>query len=655
MTRQRLEALAHLDILDTPPEQEFDDIVFLASEICGTPVALVSLLEENRQWFKARIGLESCDTPLEQSICVHALSSPELLVIPDLSLDPRTSGNSLVTEDPQIRFYAGAPLTLSSGVIVGTLCVIDMQPRREGLSQVQQKALLALARQVVVLLEMRRTVHRKDDLFRKQKRISQVLRGFAHSSITAQEAGSIGTFEIDTVSGDMRVTAEFCRIFGVPYRDRYPASLFESMVLAEDRHKASDPVSRIQGSFSRNAEYRIQTPENGIRWISRQATFAQNGDEAPLKMYGMVRDITEEKREAQRARALLDLGDRLRDLDSVDDIALQAAELMAVALGATRAGFGIVDPIAETVMMQNDWRAPGIQTLAGLHHFRDYGTFIDDLKRNEPVIIHNVRTDPRTRFNAEALEAIGIAVLVNVPVFDRGQFDLVVFVHDNRPRDWSQGEVDFIRNFADRVQTAVRRVKAAAAQNVLNHELSHRLKNSLAMVHAIARQTLKSVRPREPVDVFEMRLHALGDAHEILLRKNWSGASVREIVEDSISRLGFAERFGMSGPSVEFGSKPTLALTLLLHELATNAVKYGAFSREGGRVEISWSVDEEQQFHFRWQEEGGPEIGEPDSKGFGSRLIQMGLVGTGGVTMRYASHGLAVDMAAPLSQLQQAD
>ena len=155
--RKRLKALDSYDILDTPAEAGFDDIVVLACQICDTPAALVSLVAGDRQWFKARIGFDPCETPLDQSVCRHALKGPGLLVIPDLTADPRTSGNPLVTGEPHLRFYAGARLETPEGVAIGTLCVIDAKPRPEGLTTAQAKALEALARQVMSQMELRRT------------------------------------------------------------------------------------------------------------------------------------------------------------------------------------------------------------------------------------------------------------------------------------------------------------------------------------------------------------------------------------------------------------------------------------------------------------------------------------------------------------------
>ncbi|CAA9229802.1 MAG: diguanylate cyclase/phosphodiesterase (GGDEF & EAL domains) with PAS/PAC sensor(s) [uncultured Acetobacteraceae bacterium] len=152
----RIAALDDLAILDTEPEVGFDDIVLLASEMCGTPVALVSLVAENRQWFKARVGFPACETPLSQSVCSLALRQGGTFTIPDLALDERTKGSPLVARDPFIRFYAGAPLRTREGVPIGMLCVIDTEPRPAGLSEVQTRGLEALARQVEAQLELRR-------------------------------------------------------------------------------------------------------------------------------------------------------------------------------------------------------------------------------------------------------------------------------------------------------------------------------------------------------------------------------------------------------------------------------------------------------------------------------------------------------------------
>lgn len=144
---QRLNALRSLLILDTPPEERFDRITRFAASEFDTPIALVSLIDERRQWFKARVGLDACETSRDISFCGHAIEGSNVLVIGDARDDPRFADNPLVTGDPFIRFYAGAPLILPGGLSVGTLCLIDTEPRT--FSRIDQSILCAL-RDVVV-------------------------------------------------------------------------------------------------------------------------------------------------------------------------------------------------------------------------------------------------------------------------------------------------------------------------------------------------------------------------------------------------------------------------------------------------------------------------------------------------------------------------
>ena len=158
----RIDALSAYGILDTPPEPGFDDVVLLASHICATPTALVSLVERDRQWFKARIGFDCSQTPISQSVCAHALRTDGILIIPDLTRDERTRDNTLVTGAPFIRFYAGAVLESPEGVRLGSLCVIDTVPRPAGLTATQTDMLQALARQVMTHMALRRAVSHRN-------------------------------------------------------------------------------------------------------------------------------------------------------------------------------------------------------------------------------------------------------------------------------------------------------------------------------------------------------------------------------------------------------------------------------------------------------------------------------------------------------------
>jgi len=201
------------------------------------------------------------------------------------------------------------------------------------------------------------------------------------------------------------------------------------------------------------------------------------------------------------------------------------------------------------------------------------------------------------------------------------------------------------------------RTRAVRQQEILNRELSHRVKNTMTMVQAIASQTLKKVTERDAVKAFQDRLVALGKAHDVLLHNDWQAASITAIVESVLTVHAGREQWSAEGPEVFLDSSATLSLSLLLHELATNALKYGALSVPGGHVDLRWEIAEgqpERDFVLSWSERDGPVVTPPDRKGFGSRLIGLGLCGTGNAELCYEPTGLRATFAAPLSRLMQA-
>ena len=502
--QQRLAVLDSFNILDTAPEVGFDDIVMLARQICDTPIALVSLVASDRQWFKAVSGLDACETPLNQSVCRHALNQATTMIIPDLTLDERTKANTLVTAGPLIRFYAGALLTTTSGVAIGTLCVIDTEPRPAGLTESQVAALEALARQVMAQLELRRAMAVGESAFADQRYESE---GFEARAIEserlnarliinearlrmAQEAGKIGTFEIDVPSDQIAATEEFCRIFGVPYRPMFRFSELERMFYPADRALVSNTERRRKGDLAAHAEFRILHGGTGaVTWISRRAQVVRDASGNAQRIIGTVQDITERREIEER-------------------------------------------------------------------------------------------------------------------------------------------------------------------QRVLNEELSHRMKNTMSLVQAIAQQTLRNAVDRSAVHTFGQRINALSRAHDVLLRQSWVAADLHDVMLGVIGLHGDVNRFSLAGPPINLGPKAALSLALLLHELATNAVKYGALSVPEGHVAIVWS-SVEPDLVLKWTETGGPPVKVPGKPGLGSRLIDMGFAGTGVVDKRYDSSGFSAEFRAPLQLVQE--
>lgn len=202
-------------------------------------------------------------------------------------------------------------------------------------------------------------------------------------------------------------------------------------------------------------------------------------------------------------------------------------------------------------------------------------------------------------------------------------------------------------------------VAAAKLQTVLIEELHHRVKNMLAIASAIAAQSLRDASSIDAAaKTIAERMSALGVSHDLLIQESWTGAGCRTLIENAIRAFqtkGF-EQFTIEGNNVAVSSGPAVALSMIIHELSTNALKYGALSVAEGRVAITWSIDaENQRFHLEWRERGGPPVVEPTKKNFGSRFIQTALPGQlkGEARLLFESTGVVCDINIPLSSLQE--
>ncbi|NIZ11462.1 histidine kinase dimerization/phosphoacceptor domain -containing protein [Pseudooceanicola sp. HF7] len=217
---ERLAALGSFEILDTDTEEPFDDVVKLASAICGMPVSLISLVDADRQWFKARSGLDATETTLEESICAHALLEEDgFLEIQDATKDPRTADNPLVTGEMGLRYYAGAVLTSTEGQPIGSLCVLDTQPNK--LTALQRDTLRVLARQVIAQMELKRSLQQAELMRREvDHRVKNSLQSV--SALTRMQAR-------DVHSDETRAALEHVR-----RRIETVASLHEQLYRAEN-------------------------------------------------------------------------------------------------------------------------------------------------------------------------------------------------------------------------------------------------------------------------------------------------------------------------------------------------------------------------------------------------------------------------------------
>lgn len=755
----RLAALDSYAILDTLPEQGFDDVVRLASRLCDTPIALVSLVAGTRQWFKARTGFPLPQTDLGRSVCAHALAQPdELLVIPDLSRDPRTRDNPLVTASPGIRFYAGAPLRTPDGLGLGTLCVIDYVPRPEGLSAAEAGDLRALARQVMAQFALRRAVA-------EQEVALEAVRATEERYRRAAQATRDAIWDWDFTTGHVLWNEALEAAYGHPLADVAPtAAWWIDHIHPDDRaridasiHAVIDGAGTVWGD-----EYRFRRADGSYADVFDRGSVIRDDAGRAMRMIGAMLDLTERKRaEAERR-------DSERRLDF--ERGLLEAVFRQAPVGISVAGIGpgapnLINARAEAIL-GHGIDGPALSRYAsfraehadGRPYAPDEYPSLRALREGAVVTAEAMRYRNGTTGALRLLEVssspvrdedgtIRAAVTVFLDVTEQreaqaalrrlalvaeqssdfiaiadaqGRIDYVnpagralvglseeaaqdvrltdVFTPEDLPfaegtilpaiRDGGCWSGEFrMRNLATGAVVPVRynlfalrgpggafegfaavsydisaRKAAEAQQEILNRELSHRLKNTLAMVQAIAVQTLRNAAdPGAAREALVARLVALGKAHDLLLTGEGESADLRAVLADALAIHddGRPGRFRLGGPPVPCGAPAALSLALMAHELATNAVKYGALRTPEGYVTLDWTITDPAApvLALRWQEHGGPRVTPPARKGFGSRLIERGLAGTvdGEVATHYLPEGVVCTLTAPLLELRRGE
>lgn len=468
-------------------------------------------------------------------------------------------------------------------------------------------------------------------------------------SLASAASGFLAWWDWDIPGDRFYASESFARLSGLEPGSA-PSAAYLDGIHPEDRDWVRARIAKGMAEGGDFAEdYRLGLPDGTVRWVHARGRFSLDSEGRPERFAGVALDITDRKATDLRKDALIALGDALRDSDDVEAMARAAARIMAGALGAVRAGYGTVDLLRETIHILPGWHAPDAMEVVGRFAFRDYGRFIEDLGRGEVVMIADCHTDERAP--ADALLSLGTRMLINVPILVRGRLTALVFAHFERPRAISDKEILFMRTVADRTQAAVARVQAEDERRILNSELSHRLKNTLTLVQSIASQTLRNASDVETArDALSLRLIALGKAHDILLAGRRDAADLEEVVRGSLGlHADGPDRFRVEGPPVHIGPGAALSLALILHELATNAAKYGALSAENGRVAVAWTTDDA-VLRLSWLESGGPAVVTPTRKGFGTRLIERGLAG-GEVRTAFDADGLSCELTTALSEI----
>ncbi|WP_242187729.1 PAS domain-containing protein [Sphingomonas sp. CARO-RG-8B-R24-01] len=289
-------------------------------------------------------------------------------------------------------------------------------------------------------------------------------------------AGGLGAWTLDMSTSTLHVEPDTKAQFG-----RGPDEPFDYLDLLAAIHPddRDDTIAGVQRAMADHSDYRAEVrcvwPDGSLHWLQVDGRVERDRAGKPRRVVGVSHEITDRRVIELRQRALLALSDRLREAPDTASMSFEAAAILGSTLGVCRAGYGVIDPVAETITIERDWCMPGIQTLAGVLHFRDYGSYIENLKRGELVAFADARTDPRTAESASALEAIAARAVINLPLVERGTFSALLYLSHAHPRAWSDDDLTFVRDVADRTQAAIERRRAEDALAALAETLERQV------------------------------------------------------------------------------------------------------------------------------------------------------------------------------------
>ncbi len=311
---ERLAALERYEVLDTPSEADFDDLTSLAAQICGTPIALISLVDAHRQWFKSKVGLDAAETPREVSFCAHAIHGQHVMEVPDALGEFLFHDNPLVTGAPEIRFYAGMPLATPDGHNLGTLCVIDHVPRQ--LTTTQREALARLGRQVINQMELRLTNRHlaaaRQKLREMEEHTRLVVEAVPNAIVMVNDTGRITLVNSQTEQlfgyGRTELVGQPVEML-LPERYRTNDPADGAGIFSTGEPRALGESSELTGRRKDGTEVPIELRLNTITTV------------AGMLLLAAIIDLTARRqREAERDRLIIELRAALDDVKTVSSL-----------------------------------------------------------------------------------------------------------------------------------------------------------------------------------------------------------------------------------------------------------------------------------------------------------------------------------------------
>lgn len=383
---QRLATLRDYAVLDTPAELAYDDLALLAAQICQVPTAMVSLVDDQRQWFKARVGMEASETSRDIAFCAHTiLHADQVFEVRDAAADARFAANPLVVSDPHMRFYAGAPLVAPGGHALGALCVMDRSPR--ALTAEQRSALQALSRQVVAQLELRRQARELAAKMaegerhlsiaeRSRRALLSILEDEKHAARKLRESEARFRQIAENIqevfwitdpakNAILYVSPAYESIWGRPCQSLYdePRNWLEA-IHGDDRAAVLEAAMTRQVTGDYHETYRIMRPDGTPRWIRDRAFPVRNDQGEVYRVVGIAVDITEHKRAELRVKVQQEVTAVLAEAVSVPETARRILEIICQRMDWVAGDLWIEDRATHTLRCVDIWHQPGPQYAA---------------------------------------------------------------------------------------------------------------------------------------------------------------------------------------------------------------------------------------------------------------------------------------------------
>jgi len=461
---ERLAALHRYSILDTLPERDFDDLTLLAARICGTPIALVTLVDADRQWFKAKVGVKATQSSRDLAFCAYAILRPDLLIVPDASVDARFSTHPAVTGPPHIRFYAGAPLITPDGHALGTLCVVDLVPHH--LTAEQADALQALSRQVIAQLELRRA--RTDLQAALQKSEERWRAVFDRSAIGVALSDAEGRF--------LAVNRAYEKMLGYTEEELRKLSFFD--VTPEEFRRPNRALATEMWTGSRQ-QYEFEKPyrrkDGSVIWVRLHASLVSGSGSVPRLALALCEDITERKRaeEALRkseawSRTLLEINNAIITNLSQEALLRSVAEALRRVVRFERAAMTLYQPdkdVFRFVAIEggsfSDYFRPGLE-------ISPQESSVGWVFRHQRPILRHDLSKEHQYANEKRLAQEGMRSHCVVPLMVRGESIGTLNVASSAPDQYSEEVAEFLQEVANQVALAVENMKSYEQIAALN-------------------------------------------------------------------------------------------------------------------------------------------------------------------------------------------